>query len=80
MGTRTGPQRGDSPGWRVVFLILQGRDGEWRRAVVFVILLLGFLVALAVVAGPWVPGAITAAGAITGGVSAFRCRRRKDEL
>lgn len=66
-----GPQSTDSPGWRVVFAILQGQRREWLRAVVFLVIVLGALVALAVVAGPWVPSALTALGTLTAGGAAI---------
>ena len=77
----SGPQTTDSAGWRVIFAILQGKNGEWRRAVVFVVLILGTLVALAVIAGPWVLSAFTGFGALTAGGTAVarKCAGRKVE-
>lgn len=73
-----GAQSSDHPGWRIVFAILQGQRGEWLRTSVFLVLILGALVALALalVAGPWVPSVISAVGALTaGGTTIARTRR-----
>lgn len=80
---KRGPLHGahgdDPPGWRVVFAILQGRDGEWLRAAVLLVLVLAFAVALAYAVGPWVSGALSAAGALAGGARAITKSRRNGQ-
>ena len=71
-----GAQVSDPPAWRAVFVILQGRDGEWLRAAVFLVVVLAFAVALMYAVGPWVSGALSAAGALTGGARAITRSRR----
>ncbi len=41
-----GAQPTDPPRWRLLFLLVQGRDGEWLRGFVLLVLLLAVLVAL----------------------------------
>ncbi len=71
-----GAQTDDPPAWRAVFVILQGDRGEWRRAAVLLVLILAFAVALAYAVGPWVSGALSAAGALAGGAKAITTARR----
>jgi hypothetical protein len=64
----------DTDPWfaRLAFHVLE-RAGPWW-VTLWLMLVLGTLVTLAVVAGPWVPGVITAVGALTAGGAAVANR------
>lgn len=70
-----GAQPDDPPGWRLLFLLVQGRDGQWWRGSLLValvgLLLVGVLAALLMFAG-WTGGAL---GTLPALVVAWRCRR-----
>ncbi|MGH3812931.1 MAG: hypothetical protein ACRDUV_10800 [Pseudonocardiaceae bacterium] len=62
-----GAQPTDAPWWRLLFLLVQGRDGQWWRGFLLValtgLLLVGVLAVLPVVAG-WV-GGVLGVGSLT---------------
>lgn len=58
-----GAQSSDPPGWRLAFHLLHEVGPGWLT--VWLILIISGLVALGVVAGPWVPGAITAVAGLS---------------
>jgi hypothetical protein len=73
-----GAQPDDPPWWRLLFLLVQGREGEWWRGLLLValagLLLVGGLGTLLVLAG-WTGGAI-GIGSLAA-LSAARRRRRR---
>lgn len=72
-----GAQPTDPPWARLLFLLVQGRDGQWWRGFLLValtgLLLVGVLAALLVLAG-WV-GGVVGVGSLTA-LAVSRCRRR----
>lgn len=66
-----GAQPGDPPAWRLLFMLIGKRP--WF-ATLWLILILGALVALGMLAGPWLPGVLGALG-ITGAVVKARAER-----
>lgn len=46
-GDPSGPQRTDPPWARLLYTLLQGRDGQWWRAILLVVPLLVLVLALA---------------------------------
>ena len=64
------PTGHDHPGWRLAFHVLHEHGPRW--VTLWLVLIIGGLVALGAVAGPWVPGAITAIGLIAGGAAIAR--------
>ena len=72
-----GAQQSDHAGWRLAFQVLGGRAAPFWITL-WLILIISGLVALGVVAGPWVPGAVTAVGGlIAGGRAIVKTRRGK---
>ncbi|MGH4000384.1 MAG: hypothetical protein ACRDTJ_23315 [Pseudonocardiaceae bacterium] len=73
-----GPQPDDPPWARLLFLLVQGRDGQWWRGLLLLALvglvLVGVLAVLPVPAG-WVGGAL-GVGSLTA-LTAVRRRRRR---
>jgi hypothetical protein len=73
-----GPQPTDPPWWRLMFLLVQGRDGQWWRGFLLVallgLLLVGVLAALLVFVG-WAGGALGA-----GWLTALAVARRRRPL
>lgn len=73
-----GAQPTDPPGWRLLFRLVEGRDGQWRRgiALLFLIglLLVSGLVALLILAG-WT-GGVLGVGSLAALGLARRRRRR----
>jgi hypothetical protein len=73
-----GAQPDDPPWWRLLFLLVQGRDGEWWRGFLLValsgLLVVGGLSALLIFAG-WA-GGIMGVGSLTILGMARRRRRR----
>lgn len=67
-----GPMPSDPPAWRLAFHVLQ-KAGPWWITL-WLILIIGGLVALGLVVGPWVPGALTAVAALTAGGTAVARR------
>jgi hypothetical protein len=67
-----GAQPGDPWFARLAFHLLQKVGPGWLT--VWLVLILGGLVALAVVAGPWVPGAITVVSGLAAGGTAVAKR------
>lgn len=79
-----GAQPTDPPWARLLFLLVQGRDGQWWRAVLLVALLLLLVVALTglvgMIAAPlplggWTSGAVGVGSLTVGGALALRRRR-----
>jgi hypothetical protein len=69
----SGGAQSDDPWFaRLAFHVLQKHGPVWIT--LWLVLFLGSFVALAYVAGPWVPGAITAVGALTAGGTAVAKR------
>jgi hypothetical protein len=72
-----GAQPDDPPGWRLLFLLVQGCDGQWWRGFLLValigLLLVGVLATLLVLAG-WAGGAL-GVGSLPALVVAWRHRR-----
>lgn len=66
-----GAQPGDPPAWRLLFMLIGKRP--WF-ATLRLTLILGALVALGILAGPWLPGVLGALG-ITGAVVKARAER-----
>ena len=72
---RGGPSAQPRDAWfaRLAFHLLQDVGPGWLT--VWLVLVLGGLVGLVLVAGPWVPGAITAvSGLVAGGVAVAKLR------
>ena len=66
-----GPQPSDPPLWRLLFMLLA--DRPWF-VTLWLILVLGALVLLGMLAGPWLPGVLGAVG-LTGAVVKARRSR-----
>lgn len=73
-----GAQPADPPWWRLLFLLVQGHDGQWRRGFALVtligLLLVGILTALLAFAG-WA-GGVLGAGWLPILIVAWRGRRQ----
>lgn len=73
-----GAQPTDPPGWRLLFLLVQGCDGQWRRGFLLMaltgLLLVGVLAALLFFAG-WAGGALG-----VGWLTALAMARRRGGL
>ncbi|HSL07578.1 MAG TPA: hypothetical protein VK887_06330 [Pseudonocardiaceae bacterium] len=71
-----GAQPGDPPWARLLFLLVQGRDGQWWRAILLVtpllLLVAGLAVAAAVLPLGWVGGALG-----VGSLTALAVARRR---
>jgi hypothetical protein len=74
----------DPPWARLLFLLVQGRDGQWWRAILLVVPLLLLVVALAgligmiaalLPLGGWISGAVGVGSLTAGGALALRRRR-----
>jgi len=86
-GVMTSCGRGKSPGigalasdppvWRFAFSILHGSAAPYWITL-WLVLILGALVGLGAVVGPWAPGAITTIGALTAGGTTILRGRSKD--
>ncbi|MGH3976792.1 MAG: hypothetical protein ACRDS9_26265, partial [Pseudonocardiaceae bacterium] len=84
-----GAQPTDPPRWRLVFLLVQGRDREWLRGFVLLVLPLAVLVALiALISGiggllpdawvaSWVGGGVLSASSLLVCAQVPRRRRRR---
>lgn len=79
-----GAQPTDPPWAQLVFLLVQGRDGQWWRAIILVAPLLLCVVTLVVLVGmiaallplgAWISGAVGIGSLITGGAVALYRRR-----
>jgi hypothetical protein len=83
-----GAQPTDPPWARLLFLLVQGRDGQWWRAILLVASLLLLVVALAGLVGMiaalpplggWISGAV-GVGSLTAGGTLALCRRRDNTI
>ncbi len=73
-----GAQPTDPPWARLLFLLVQGRDGQWWRGLLLVALtgLLGVALVGALALAGWV-GGVLGAGSLTAGAAALARRRRR---
>ncbi len=72
-----GVQPSDPPWARLLFLVVQGRDGQWWRAILLVVLLLLLVIALVVLIDMIMIGSLTSAGSLiaAGALAWYRHRR-----
>lgn len=70
-----GAQPDDPPGWRLLFLVVQGREGQWWRGFLLVALVGLLLVGLLVAAGWAGAGGALGAGSLVTLAVAGRHRR-----
>ncbi len=77
----TGAQPSDPPWWRLVFLLVQGKEGQWWRGFLLFtlvgILLIGVLGALLLAAG-WAGGAV-GVGSLLAALGLARRSQRRSE-
>lgn len=86
----SGAQPTDPPWARLLFLVVQGRDGQWWRAILLVVPLLLLVIALIALIdlimiaallplGGWISGA-TGTGSLIGASALAWCRRRRNTV